>query len=274
VMLLAPRLPADAQAAGPDALLLDLLHPLRVGSTGLASRAAVRGLTPGTTTVLALVEVAAEGSAAALMAAVRRRLQAQFDDPCVLVCELDGRVALLCADLAPEELRQALLKVLGEQPGQAAIGLVSARCDALAALPGSFATLHKSLALLRALVPAEPGAESLVRLADELAPFVAAFGSNGQAGAPSQQAFIDATIGTLLAHDRTRGSRLAQSLLMYLELGCSAKSAASRLDLHVNTLNNRLASASSLLGPWELPGRRLALHLALQLHALRSPASV
>jgi sugar diacid utilization regulator len=274
VMLLAPRRVANAQAVGTESLLVDLLHPLRVGSAALAGRAAARGLAPGNPTVLALVEVATGGSAAAAATtALQRRLQARFDEPRALVCELDGRVAVLCADLAPEAMRQALLKALAEKPRLAAVGLVSARCDTLAALPGSFAALHKSLALLRALAPADAGVEGPIRLADELAPFVAAFGSNGQADGLAAQAFIDATIGALVAQDRARGTKLAQSLLMYLELGCSAKAAASSLNLHVNTLHNRLAAAGALLGPWELPGRRLALHLALQLHALRSPPS-
>jgi len=272
LMLLAPRLPVDVQAAGAERLLADLLHPLRVGSAALAGQAVVRGLAPGTATVLALLEVAAEGNAAAATtSAVQRRLHARLDDPRALVCELDGRVVVLCPDLDPEALRQALRKALDEKPRLTAVGLVSARCDTLAMLPGSFATLHRGLALLRTLASEDPRTTSAIRLVDELAPFVAAFGSSELAGAPAPQTFIDATIGALVAHDRAaRGTKLASSLLMYLDLGCNAKAAASRLELHVNTLHNRLAAASALLGPWELPGRRLALHLALQLHALRS----
>ena len=277
VMLLARRLPAERQAASTDTLLLDLLHPLRVGSTVLASQASARGLAARTASVLALLEVAAQGSAAATAMAVQRRLQARLNDTRALVGDIDGRVVVLCAGLAPEELRQALLKALADKPRLAAGGLVSARCDTLAALPGSFATLHHGLALLRMLVAADAGAEMPIRLADELAPYVAVFGrgapGGAQEGAASAQAFIDASIGALLAQDRARGTQLARSLLTYLDLGCSAKAAATRLDLHVNTMHNRLAAAGTLLGPWDLPGRRLALHLAFQLHALRLPPS-
>ena len=270
VMLLSRRLPTDGQAADAETLLVDLLHPLRADSTELAGRAAARGLPPGAVTALALLEVAAEGGhAAATTMAVQRRLQTRLGDACALVGVLDGRIVVLCAGLTPEELRQALLKALADNPRLVAGGLVSARCETLAALPDSFATLHDGMALLRTLSASDPGVVVPVRLADELAPYVAVFGRNAPAGAASAQAFIDASIGALVAHDRARGTQLARSLLMYLDLGCSAKAAASRLDLHVNTLYNRLAAATALLGPWELPGRRLALHLALQLHALR-----
>jgi len=274
LMLLAPRLPVDAQNADTDHLLADLLHPLRVGSVALAGLAAARGLASGTVTVLALIEVAAEGHvAAATTKAVQRRLQARLGDTRALVCELDGRVVVLCPGLDPEALRNALLKALNERPRLAVVGLVSARCNMLAMLPGSFATLHKGLALLRTLTSADPRTIGAIRLVDELAPFVASFGSDEPTGAPAPQTFIDATIGVLVAHDRARGTKLASSLLMYLDLGCNATVAASRLELHVNTLNNRLAAASALLGSLDMPGRRLTLHLALQLHELRSPRS-
>ncbi len=272
LMLLAPRLPVEAQAADSAQLLADLLHPLRVGSAELAGLAATRGLACGAVTVLALIEVAAEGNkAAATPKSVQRRLQTRLAGLRVLVCELDGRVVVLCPDLDPMALRQALQKALGERPRLEVVGLISARCETLAMLPGSFATLHKSLALVRKLMPEHPSAMGSIRLVDELAPFVASFGSGEPDGAPSPQSFIDATIGVLVAHDQARGAKLASSLLMYLDLGSNAKEAAARLEIHVNTLNNRLAAASALLGSFDIPGRRLSLHLALQLHELRSP---
>lgn len=272
LMLLAPRHPADDQTADSERLLADLLHPLRVGSAVLAGLAAARGLASSTVTVLALIEVATEGSvAAATTQAVQRRLHARLGDTRALVCELDGRVVVLCPELDPEALRHTLLKALDERPRLAVVGLVSARCDTLAMLPGSFAALHRGLALLRTLTSEGSRTIGAIRLVDELAPFVASFGSGDPAGAPTPQPFIDATIGALVAHDRTRGTKLASSLLMYLDLGCNAKAAASCLGLHVNTLNNRLGAASALLGSLDMPGRRLALHLALQLHELRSP---
>lgn len=272
LMLLAPRLPVEGQAADSAQLLADLLHPLRVGSAELADLAATRGLASGTVTVLALIEVAAEGNiAAATSKAVQRRLQAHLGSSRALVCELDGRVVVLCPDLDPKALRLALQKALGERPPLEVVGLISARCDTLAMLPGSFATLYKGLALVRKLTSQPASMAGAIRLVEEIAPLVASFGSGEPDGTSTPQSFIDATIGVLVAHDLTRGTKLASSLLMYLDLGCNAKEAATRLKIHVNTLNNRLAAASALLGSFDIPGRRLALHLALQLHELRSP---
>ncbi len=272
LVLLAPRLTVEAQAADSAQLLADLLHPLRVGSAELAGLAATRGLALGAVSVLALLELAAQGNTAGTTPkSVQRRLQTRWAGSRALVCELDGRVVVLCPDLQPMALRHALQKALDERPRLAVLGLISAPCESLAMLPGRFASLHKSLALVRTLMSEHPSSMGSIRLVDELAPFVATFGSAQPDGATSPQTFIDATIGVLLAHDQARGTKLASSLLMYFDLGCNAKEAAARLEVHVNTLNNRLATASALLGAFDMPGRRLSLHLALQLHELRAP---
>lgn len=269
LMLLAPPRTVEAQAADAARLLADLLHPLRAGSAQLARMAAMCGLSSHSVTVLALIEVAVDGSIAdATSKAVQRRLQASLDSR-ALLCELDGRVVVLCPDLEPAALRQALQKALGEKPRQKALGLISTRCQSLAQLPSQFANLIKCLEMVRKLDPNPTSTEGAIHLVDELAPFVASFGTAEPDGSPASQAFIDATIGQLLAHDQARGTQLAASLLMYLDLGCNAKQAATRLEIHVNTLNNRLATVSVLLGSLDRPGRRLSLHLALQLQKLR-----
>lgn len=270
LMLLAPPRTLEAQAADAAQLLADLLHPLRVGSAQLARMAAMRGLSSHSVTVLALIEVAVEGSIAdATSKALQRRLQASLDSR-ALLCELDGRLVVLCPDLEPAALRLALQKALGEKPQHKVLGLISARCQSLAQLPSQFAKLFKCLGMVRQLDPEPTSTKGAIHLVDEFAPFVASFGAAQPDGSPAAQAFIDATIGQLLAHDQTRGTQLAASLLMYLDLSCNAKQAASRLEIHVNTLNNRLATASALLGSLDRPGRRLSLHLALQLEKLRS----
>jgi hypothetical protein len=270
LMQLAPPWTAEAQAADSAQLLADLLNPLRVGSAELARMAAMRGLSSNTMTVLALIEVAVEGStASATSKAVQRRLQAAFDSR-ALLCELDGRVVVLCPDLGPHALRLALQKALGEKPQLNVLGLISAQCQSLVQLPSNFTSMFKCLVMVRKSGSDPVSTAGAIHLVDEFAPFVASFGGADPDGTTASQAFIDATIGELLAHDQARGTKLATSLLMYLDQGCNAKEAAIRLEVHVNTLNNRLATASALLGSLDRPGRRLSLHLALQLQKLRS----
>lgn len=279
VMLLAPERSADSPFSASDPLLIDLLHPLRAGSAGLAAGAAARGLRSPSTLVLALLDVAiAPGSAPeATTAAVVRRLRKRIPQRSGWVSQLDDRVVVLCHGIGPSELCQTLQRALAEAPAMSIDGLVSDPCDTLAKLPTAFAALHRGMTLVRALpLPNADGAAHGhgagcgIKLAIELAPFAAAFGNSD---VPSQDlglhSYIDATIGELLAHDRDRNSALAPSLLMYLEHGSNAKSAADQLQVHVNTLNHRLAAAKALLGGWDASGRRLSLHLALKLNTLR-----
>lgn len=279
VMLLALDRSVDSSVSASEPLLIDLLHPLRAGSTVLAAEAAARGLRSASNLVLALLDVTtAPGSTPeATTVAVVRRLRLRTPERSGWVSQLDGRVVVLCHGVSPSELCLRLRRALAEKPTMPIHGLVSDPCNALAELPKVFAALHRGMALMRALpapnfnsVVGGCGANSGIQLAIELAPFAAAFGGGeGRSQDLGLQSYIDATIGELLTHDRSRNSTLAPSLLTYLENGSNAKLAAVQLQVHVNTLNHRLAAAKTLLGGWDGAGRRLTLHLALKLNAVR-----
>ena len=263
VMLLSPVHPSEHRADGHDSLLLNLLNPLRTGSVSLARQAAAHGFPDDGTPVLALMRTS-DGNTRVTLEAMVRALRERLPARRALVDELNGAVAVLSWAQQPEPLRRLLEQTLAHVPGVAARGLVSAPCATFAALPAALTSLQSGLALLDAL-----GGNSGVRLEAQLAPYVAAFGGATQPDAGVLTGFIEATIGPLLAHDSSRAARLAPSLLMYLELGCNARAAAMKLGIHVNTLNNRLAAAAALLGPWDAPGRGFELHLALRLAALQ-----
>jgi purine catabolism regulator len=91
-------------------------------------------------------------------------------------------------------------------------------------------------------------------------------------GSPELETFSRDTLGQLLTRDR-RGS-LRRTLLAYLEAGGSQVDAATRLDVHRNTLSYRLRQIAELTGtdPTK-PQSHLALHMAL-LASVLPPAPI
>ena len=263
VMLLAQgRLPDDL-AGRPQALLLDLLNPLRAGSAKLAHEAAAHGFAQYGLPVLGLVR-ATNASGGASLATLIRGLRDRLDARRTLVDEFDGSIVLMSCGDPPSLLRQSIEQALDDTKRAVVTGLISTPCPKLADLPTALASLQRGMVLLQGL-----GARAGIRLEAELAPYLAAFSAGGAPDGVVLKSFIDARIGPLLLHDRTRTAILAPSLLMYLDLGYNARAAALKLGVHVNTVNNRLAAAAALIGPWDAPGRGFELHLALRLAAVR-----
>ena len=81
----------------------------------------------------------------------------------------------------------------------------------------------------------------------------------------SLEAFLDSSIGCLLAHDQKRGSALAATLLCYFDCNRNARLVAKRLNIHVNTVRQRLALIEDMLGHLGNPTRMLEIHVALRL---------
>ncbi|SDN65495.1 PucR C-terminal helix-turn-helix domain-containing protein [Allokutzneria albata] len=83
---------------------------------------------------------------------------------------------------------------------------------------------------------------------------------------PEPERFVRATIGVLLDHDARRGTSLVPTLRAYFAAGRSPTRAKELLNVHVNTVTQRLERISSLLGPgWQEPERALEVELALRL---------
>ena len=78
-------------------------------------------------------------------------------------------------------------------------------------------------------------------------------------------AFVDEVLGPLRRADQSRGTGLCRTLLTYIEHGHNARAAAKVLNVHVNTLHNRLETITALMPGWSEPERALDLHLALRL---------
>ncbi len=86
--------------------------------------------------------------------------------------------------------------------------------------------------------------------------------------------FVTATLGPVLDYDERRGTDLVGTLRAWFGAGGSPARAAETLQVHVNTVTQRLDRVGRLLGRgWSAPDRALEVHLALRLHRLTAPVS-
>jgi hypothetical protein len=81
--------------------------------------------------------------------------------------------------------------------------------------------------------------------------------------------FVDGALAPVLEYDGRRGTDLVATLRAYFEAGASPARAAEALQVHVNTVTQRLERVSRLIGKdWSTPERALEIQLALRLHRL------
>jgi GAF domain-containing protein len=174
--------------------------------------------------------------------------------------EVDGVLALVCgATRAHDVLAEVAAFARGEL-GDAYRGVLSRPVQSPAELPALYAALRRALAVLGRL-----GMRGSIVGQNEMALYSVLFETHDQA---SLNAFLDATIGTVMTHDRKRGSELTATLLAYFDCNQNAKSTAARMAIHVNTVRQRLATIEELLGHWGSASRALEIHMALRLWRL------
>ncbi|MEX5720883.1 PucR family transcriptional regulator, partial [Geodermatophilus maliterrae] len=81
--------------------------------------------------------------------------------------------------------------------------------------------------------------------------------------------FVTATLAPVLEYDARRGTDLVATLRAWFDTGGSPARAAEVLNVHVNTVTQRLDRVGRLLGrDWSVPERALEVQLALRLHRL------
>lgn len=130
----------------------------------------------------------------------------------------------------------------------------------ITAATAEYQRLRRGLALLRSL--GQSG-----RVVPEKALSLYALLFDGQ-GEDAARQFIQHTIGQLLDHDRRRKAQLTPTLFSFFESGRSLQRAADLLEIHVNTMRQRLDAISAICPDWSEPNRGLELHMALRLHRL------
>lgn len=264
VLLLSQERMEAAKHRSAGVLLRALIAPRQDDAAVLADRAARHGV--DVAQPLSLMLVALDSPSAGYAA---RRLRALLPAPTalagVLVDDVDGLLVMLCNTTRAHDLRQATTAAMRRELGPAAAyrGVLSRPVAALAEIPALHATLRRALAVLGRI-----GAQGHVVDQNELAMYATLFETHDES---SLAQYLESTIGALLAHDRKRGSELTATLLCYFDCHQNAKTTAQRLDIHVNTVRQRLATIEELLGYWGHASRVLEIHVALRLWHLSRP---
>ncbi|MDT7835078.1 helix-turn-helix domain-containing protein [Aquabacterium sp. OR-4] len=256
IVLLSQERQQASKGRDMASLLRALVSPRQDEAATLVNRAERFGLDLMQPLTLVLAEIDKPGASYA----ARRLLQLGSLERC-LVDEIDGNLVVLCNATRSLELRQSLGAWGRREAGDAHRGVLSRPTASLAELPALYTTLRRALGVLGRL-----GVQGRLVGQNELALYSTLFETHDP---HSLGEFLQACIGPLLEHDRKRGTDLASTLLCYFESSQNAKTAAQRLDIHVNTVRYRLATAEELLGHWGQAARALELHMALRLWSLR-----
>jgi DNA-binding PucR family transcriptional regulator len=178
-----------------------------------------------------------------------------------LIDDIDGVLVVLCSAARAPDVRQALSTWVRGEAGADHRGVLSRPMASPAELPSLYAMLKRSMAVLRRL-----GVQRQLIDQNELALYSSLFETHDAA---SLGQFLEASIGPLLDHDRARHAELAPTLLCFFDCNQNAKTTAQRLEIHVNTVRQRLATVERLIGHWGQASRALEVHIALRLWSLR-----
>lgn len=177
----------------------------------------------------------------------------------VVLDELDEVVALVFKTPIAPEVVTTCARLLAGELGIDYRGVLSrpvAQAEGLSAL---YASLRRALFIARRL-----GVTGILNQ-HEMSLYSVLFETQDEA---SINAFLESALGPLLAHDRKKNADLAKTLLCYFDANRSPRLVAKRLNIHVNTVRQRLANIETLLGRLSNPTRALELHMALRLWTL------
>ncbi|XHS78015.1 helix-turn-helix domain-containing protein [Burkholderiaceae bacterium UC74_6] len=257
IMLLSQERQEASKSRDMSALLRALLSPRQGELEGLSKRTERFGLDLDAPVTLMLVELESPGAAYA----ARRLLQHGAMERCLLD-EMDGALALICSTTRALEMRQAFADWARREAGATYRGVLSRPTASPAELPALYAALKRALGVLGRL-----GVRGQLISQNELALYSTLFETHDLG---SLEQFLEASIGPLLQYDSKRHTELASTLLSYFDCNQNAKITAQRLDVHVNTVRQRLASIENLLGHWGQASRALEIHVALRLWSLKN----
>ena len=174
-----------------------------------------------------------------------------------IVGEHDGVVVALVTDTNPGTLATTVSARLGRAGGTTVAGV--GPLEDVAAIPAAFTEAVRTVRAMIALGHSGTGAA-----AADLGFAGLVVGSEPDVGA-----YVQHTLGPLIAYDDARGTDLVGTVESYFAAGGSPRHTATLLHVHVNTVAQRLERVGNLLGPsWQQPDRSLEIQLALRLRRL------
>jgi sugar diacid utilization regulator len=233
-----------------------IVEPSQHGDTGLAERMARHGVDIEQPTMLALLQVG-PGKAGY---AVRKLSGRQWGSP-QIATEISGQVVVLANHADATGFEDTLRTLLFDELSLPGTACISGPHASLQNLAKAYGELQRALGLLHAL-----HRTNCVVHEASLRMYAVLFQHQSS---EALDATIDAVIGRLMEHDERRNAQLTETLHAYLDHQQNARATAAALQIHVNTLHNRLEAIRVLLGPWDMDGRVADIHLALRLVRLR-----
>ncbi|MFT5531856.1 MAG: GAF domain-containing protein [Burkholderiaceae bacterium] len=239
-------------------LLRNLVSRARQDTIRNSQRAARHGLDLSRPLQLLLLQVG-QDDAGTLLNDLRRTTELSS----ILFDEMDDVLMFLSNCHVTPDLRETVMAALADLPRRTSTGVVSLPLATGSTLPEAYDKLSRCLAILPAL-----GRSGTVFHESELTLYAMLFA--GKSGAEIDL-FLQAALGGLAPGDDTRKAGLATSLLSYLDHGRHARATAAALDIHINTLKQRLDAVTALTGDWSEPTRQLEIHMALRVWSLRTP---
>jgi GAF domain-containing protein len=253
LVLLFGRIEAEAESRVRGELLSDLVSGRDLDSDRLRQRARQQGAELDTELAIAVAEPSAEvhdQPLARIASALARELHG-------LGGVHEGQVLVL-APGDPSEVGGQLRARLGD----ATVG-VALSTGGVDQIRGAWRDAQRSLStLLRLGRVGEVSDPAGLGLATLLL---------GENSAAELEEFITRTVGPVISYDRSRNTQLVDTLEAWFACDGAVREAAKRLQVHPNTVTQRIERVTQLLGGarWREPGRKLDVQLALQLMRLR-----
>lgn len=253
LLLLFRRTVAEAESRGHRELLDDLLTAGDQDHAHLTERARLLGADLDRDQAVVVVQTSGRrsstGEAATFLAGTLGGLVSRVEGRLVFLLPADdpGQIA--------RSVRADLARTLG---GSVTAASAPAGLD-LAGIPRAYADASRCLDALLSL--GRVGEASAVA---ELGFFGLLLG-----GDQDVPAFVRGTVGPVLDYDERRGTDLVATLEAYFAHGGSLVRSGKALNVHTNTVSQRMSRITQLLGEgWPEPERALEIHLALRLRRL------
>lgn len=233
-----------------------LLEPSQHDDSDLVTRVERHGVDLSAPLMLAMIHI--EKSKIGYVA---RRLSSRFRHQRLISTDIDGEIVVVGNHAGNRKLEEELHAFLFEELSIPGVATLSGPHSSLRDLAQAYPHLKRSLGLLHAL-----RRRNCVVHESSLRMYAVLFQHQS---AEDLDATIDSVIGQLVEYDARRNTQLADTLHAYLDNMQNARATAGVLQIHANTLHNRLDMIRKLLGPWETDGRVADIHLALRLRRLK-----